>query len=84
MEKVILQGLGGCPIQLESLEISAEAAQEILTTSDANYVPYGVWDDGACPNISFNCLTAEARREISEAIEFAPATSRTYERYIWY
>ena len=79
----ILKGLGGCPICLESLSKKQSAkAQEIISASDAEYVPLPSAGD-SIPNVSTECLTPQAREEFVEAIANAPANSRTYQRYIW-
>jgi hypothetical protein len=80
----ILKGLGGCPICLESLSKKQSAkAQEIISASDAGYIPTLTSAGDSIPDISLDCLTPQAKAEFVEAIANAPANSRTYQRYIW-
>ena len=84
MEKVILQGLGGCPICLETLgKVNAKRGQEVISKSDAEYVPRtsGIPDVYLC---SLSHLTPQAKAEFTEAVQNAPATSKTYQKYLWY
>lgn len=81
---IILKGLGGCPICLESItKKHAAKAQEIISASDAEYTPILPSAGDSIPNISLECLTPDAKAEFTEAVANAPANSRTYERYIW-